>query len=405
MLVLLALAGAGCARLSPDLVLPALGLQDPAWERTVEAHVGAPILAGNAVDLLLNGSQIFPAMLDAIAGARRTITYEQFIYKAGGISRRVAEAFAERCRAGVRVHLLFDGWGVRWIPREDRALLEEAGCRFAVFRPLRHLDRANYRNHRRILVVDGEVGFTGGSGVGPQWVGDGVGRNTWRETDVRVRGPVVQYLQAAFAEHWAEATGALLGGEAYYPPLPPAGTVRAQVVRSAPVAGNFAMYRLLMLAIAGARRSIHITNQYLVLDDAMTAALVEARRRGVEVVIIVPGTATNRLVFAAGRAGMGRLLEAGIEIHAYRAGLLHAKTMVVDGVWATIGSTNLDPRALRINDELNVVVYDRELAGRMEEIFAADLERSERLTYEAWRDRGLWLRFLGWLTAPIRSQL
>ncbi|MGH7312852.1 MAG: phospholipase D-like domain-containing protein, partial [Candidatus Rokuibacteriota bacterium] len=318
----------GCARLPSHLVVPSLGIDEPAWRATAEVSASSPIVPGNAVAILRDGIEIFPAILTAIRSARRTITYEQFVYKDGSISRVLAEAFAERCRAGVAVHILIDGFGVRWLPAEHRELLEAAGCQFAVFRPLTlgYLLKMNYRTHRRILVVDGAVGFTGGSGVGAQWLG-AEGPHRWREIDVRVEGPVVRWLQGAFAEHWLEATGTLLAGEDYYPSLAPAGTVDAQVVHSSPSRGNTAIYTLYLLAIGGARQSIRITNQYLVLDDRMAVALIAAVRRGVEVDIIVPAIPTNILVFAAGRARLDRLLRGGVRVHAYEARLLHAKTM------------------------------------------------------------------------------
>ncbi|MGH7279572.1 MAG: phospholipase D-like domain-containing protein, partial [Candidatus Rokuibacteriota bacterium] len=274
------------------------------------------------------------------------------------------------------------------------------------FRPVSRaaLHRFNYRNHRRVLVVDGRVGFTGGSGVGWEWMGNGLGER-WRDTDVRVAGPVVRQIQGAFAENWFEATGVLLGGEAYYPPSVMAGDVRAQAVRSAPVDGNVSMYSLFLLAITAARRSIHITNQYLVLDDALTAALVGAARRGVEVRLILPGQPTNPLVHAAGHRDVGRLLAAGIELYGYTAGRLHAKTMVVDRRWATVGSTNLDPRSFALNDELNLVAYDDVVARRLEAIFAEDLARSRPITRAEWEDTPLGVRLLGLLLTPFRGQL
>ncbi len=401
------LAAAGCASVPPARVLPAVAIHTPAWGAALAAVAASPVVPGNAVDVLVDGPEIFPAMLAAIASARRTITYEQFLYKPAAISRVLADALAERCRAGVAVHVLIDGWGVRWLPDEYRALLEGAGCRFAIFRPLRlsTLLRWNHRNHRRILVVDGRVGFTGGSGVDTRWLGIADRQDRWRETDARLEGPVVRWLQGAFAEHWLEATGVLLAGEDYYPFLLPAGTVDAQVVGGAPAAGNYSLHTLYLFAIASARRSIAITNQYVVLDERLTAALVAAARRGVLVEILVPARPSNRLVFAAGRASLGPLLEAGVVVHAYEARPLHAKTMVVDSVWATIGSTNLDPRSFALNDELNVVVHDAAVAGLLARLFREDVRGSRRMTYEDWRQRGFWLKTLGLLTIPIRGQL
>jgi cardiolipin synthase len=257
-----------------------------------------------------------------------------------------------------------------------------------------------------VLVVDGKVGFTGGSGVSRKWMGNGRVENHWRDTDVRVRGPVVEYLQGAFAENWLEATGVVLGGDAYFPrPVVPAGEVYAQVVRSSPAGGSFAMYTMFLLAISSARSTIFITNPYFVPDNAMEEALTAAVRRGVRVVVLVPGAIDHNLVRQASRGKFGKMLRAGVEIYEYRAALLHSKTMVVDGVWATIGSTNLDNRSFALNDELNLVVYDAATARRLEKVFAEDLSYSVKVDYRAWSRRGLADRFLEILATPLRPLL
>ncbi len=405
----LALGLGGCtAGVRPHLSLPTLHLGEPSFFPTLEAYTSAPIVGGNRVDVLLNGEQIFPAMLEAIRSARATITYAQYYYEDGPVARDVAEALADRCRAGVEVSVLLDAFGTLNMPREYADLMERSGCRVVFFRPMGPFDwpRANYRNHRRILVVDGRVGFTGGSGVSRKWMGNGRVENHWRETDVRVEGPAVEYLQGAFAENWLEATGIVLGGQAYFPrPVPPAGDVYAQVVRSSPAGGSFAMYTMFLLAISSARRSIYITNPYFVPDDRMTDALIAAVRRGVRVAVLVPGPIDHNLVRQVSRAGFGRMLRAGVEIYEYRAALLHAKTMVIDGVWATVGSTNLDNRSFALNDELNLVVYHAGVARRLESVFAEDLAHSRRVEYRRWSRRGVVNRLLELLATPLRDQL
>jgi cardiolipin synthase len=254
--------------------------------------------------------------------------------------------------------------------------------------------------------VDGRIGYTGGSGVSRKWMGNGRVRHHWRDTDVRVEGPVVEYLQGAFAENWLEATGIVLGGEAYFPrPLTPPGDAHAQVVRSSPAGGSFAMYTTFLLAISSARRSIYITNPYFVPDEAMEDALLGAARRGVRVVVLVPGEIDHNLVRQASRSGFGRMLRGGVEIHEYRAALLHAKTMVVDGVWATVGSTNLDNRSFALSDELNLVVYSRPVARQLEQVFLDDLAHSARVDYATWKRRSITDRVLELLAAPLRRQL
>jgi len=399
----------GCvSRVHPHVYLPPLKLGEPSFFPTLEAYTASPIVGGNAVDLLLNGDEIFPALVQAIRSARKTITYAQYYYEDGPVAREMAEAVAERCRAGVGANVLLDAFGTLNMPAEYVDLLQTSGCHVAYFRPLGPfgLRRANHRNHRRILVVDGRLGFTGGSGVSWKWMGDGRIEDRWRETDVRVRGPVVEYLQGAFAENWLEATGMVLGGEAYFPrPLESLGSVYAQVVRSSPAGGSFAMYTTFLLAISSARSSIFITNPYFVPDDRMGDALLAAVRRGVRVVALVPGAIDHNLVRQASRGKFGRMLRAGIEIYEYRAALLHAKTMVIDSVWSTVGSTNLDNRSFAFNDELNLVAYSPAVARRLEEIFAEDLAHARKLEYRRWSRRGIIDRFLELLTVPIRDQL
>jgi cardiolipin synthase len=405
----LAVAVTGCvSRVHPHLYLPPLKLGEPSFFPTLEAYTSSPIVGGNSVELLLNGDEIFPALVQAIRSAQKTITYAQYYYEDGPVAREIAEALAERCRAGVGANVLLDAFGTLNMPAEYVDLLQTAGCHVAYFRPLGPLGlwRVNHRNHRRILVVDGRLGFTGGSGVSWKWMGNGRIEDRWRETDVGVRGPVVEYLQGAFAENWLEATGMVLGGDAYFPrPLEPVGGVYAQVVRSSPAGGSFAMYTMFLLAISSARGSILITNPYFVPDDRMANALRAAVRRGVRVVVLVPGQIDHNLVRQASRGKFGRMLRTGVEIYEYRGALLHAKTMVIDSVWSTVGSTNLDNRSFAFNDELNLVAYSPAVARRLEQVFAEDLAHSRKLEYRRWSRRGIIDRFLELLTAPLRDQL
>ena len=388
--------------------LPALAVGDPAFVTTLEAHLGTPVLGGNRVTLLLNGDEIFPAKLAAVRAARTSINYAQYFWGEGAIGQELADALAERCRAGVAVKVLLDAAGALAMPDEHRATLDRAGCRVQMFRGLAgwRTHRQNYRNHRRILVVDGRVGLTGGSGDSDKWSGSGQQEGHWRDNDVRIEGPAVEWLQAAFVENWREATHEVLGGAAYFPGGHPAGgDIRVQVVRSSPAGGSYAVYTMVLLAMASARRSILITNPYFVLDDRMTEALLAAARRGVRVVALTPGKIDHNLVRSASRRDFGRLLQGGVQIFEYQASLLHAKTLVVDGAWATVGSTNLDNRSFALNDELNVAVHDAGFAGRMQEIFERDLQRSRRVTYEEWRHRGLKERLMETLVLPVRDLL
>lgn len=393
---------AGCVRVPPPALLPPADASSLAAD--LAAWTSAPVVPGNRVDILLNGEQIFPAMLAAIRPARRTITFAQYSYGQGKIARDLADALADRCLAGVGVDVLLDAFGSRNIAPEAVDRMRRAGCHVAFFRPLARLGGLDERNHRRLLVVDGRLGFTGGAGVGTKWTGDGRRGDHWRDTDVRVEGPVVEYLQRAFAENWREATGLTIAGDAYYPRLrPEPDGVRAQVIAGSPGAGRFAVYSMFRLALAAARRTVSITNPYFVPDGPLTAALADAVRRGVRVRVIAPGPIDYNVVRRASRSSFGRLLRGGVEIYEYDPALLHAKTLVVDGEWATVGSANLDNRSFAINDEANLVVYDAGVAGRLQRVFEDDLRYSRRVEYARWRSRGLGTRLLEWFTYPLRD--
>jgi cardiolipin synthase A/B len=407
-LLSLCLAFGACARVQPHVMLPNVQLGEPSFFPTLEAYASAPITARNSVRVLLNGEEIFPAMIEAIRSARTSITYAQYDFEDGPVARDMIEAMAERCRAGVGVSILLDSFGALDMPGEYVDRLKTSGCHVVMFRPLSPIrwDRTNRRNHRRILVIDGRIGFTGGSGVSRKWMGNGRTENHWRDTDVRVQGPIVEYLQGAFAENWLEATGIVLGGDGYYPrPVPPAGDAYAQVVRSSPAGGSFAMYTTFLLAISAARRTIFVTNPYFVPDETMEDALGAAVRRGVRVTVLVPGAIDHNIVRQASRGKFGKMLRAGVEIYEYRAALLHSKTMIVDGVWSTVGSTNLDNRSFALNDELNLVIYDAATARRLEQAFSEDLARSVKVDYRSWRRRSFADRFLELLATPIRPRL
>ena len=408
-MVLAVVVVTACARVQPHVSLPEVALGEPSFFPTLEAYASAPIVGGNSVDLLLNGEQTFPAQLDAIRSAKRTITYAQYFYEDGPVSRDMAEALAERCRAGVGVNVLLDAFGTLGMPTEFIGEMKTAGCHVAHFRPLYRVwpgAKTNNRNHRRVLVADGRIAITGGSGVSRKWMGNGRIDDHWRDTDARIEGPAVTYIQGAFAENWLEATGVVLGGDAYFPaPRTPKGQVYVQVVRSSPAGGSYAIYTAFLLAISSARRSIYVTNPYFVLDEKMTGALLAAHENGARVVVLVPGKIDHNLVRQASRADFGRLLKAGVEIYEYRSALLHSKTMVIDGVWATVGSTNLDNRSFALNDELNVIFYSRDVARRMEEVFREDLAHSARVTYDSWAKRGLTEKFLELVAFPIRDLL
>ena len=405
---LLLILVAGCGHTQPHYRLPDLRITEPSFRATLVGYTSGAVLGGNKVDVLLNGDEIFPARLAVIRSARKSITFAQYVFEEGAPASETAEALAERCRAGVKVHVLIDAVGSLMMPAQYRDTLTEAGCQVALYRPLTPwtFDRANFRNHRRILVVDGRVGITGGSGTSGKWSGNGRQEGQWRDTDVRVEGPVAGQLQGAFAENWLETTGVALGGPDYFPrPIEAKGDVESHVVRSSPAGGSVEMYTMFLLAMASARRTIYITNPYFVPDDRMIETLIQARQRGVRVVLLLPGAIDHNLVREASRSQLGRLLQAGVQVHEYKAALLHSKTMVIDSVWATVGSTNLDRRSFELNEELNLVVYGADVAGRLERVFVEDLGQSREVTYEQWRNRGIKGRILEILSVPFRSQI
>jgi cardiolipin synthase A/B len=402
-----------CGKVRPVTDIPDIAVGEPTFFPTIVAHTDAPIIGGNRIDILLNGDETFPAMLRDIKSARQTITFAQYLYEGGALANELAQAFAERCRSGVQAHILLDSQGSRPLPEEIPQLMRDAGCKVEFFRRVQvpqvvliwRLLRYNYRNHRRILVIDGKLGYTGGYGISQAWTGNGRIPEHWRETNARIEGPLVNDLQAAFVGSWFEATGALLGGPGYFPSLEPRGNVAAQIVKSSPVGGSFQNYMLILLSIASAKRSIMITNPYFIPDDKIINALLAAARSGVRVTVLVPGKIDVKLTYRASRRNYGEMLKGGIDIYEYQPALMHAKTMVVDGVWATVGSTNMDNRSFAFNEELNLAVYDRNLASKLEEIFREDLKYSKKITYDAWAARPWRERFFELFAYPLQEQL
>jgi cardiolipin synthase len=364
--------------------------RDPRFERTMSHLLGSPVVPGNRVTALLNGDQAFPAMLEAIRSARHSITLEAYIFWPGTVGTTFAQALAERARAGVATHVILDGVGSQKL---DDALIDgmrQAGVQVVEFRPLRWyaLDRVNHRTHRKLLVVDGRVGFTGGLGIADLYLGHAQDKDHWRDGQFRAEGPVVGQLQAAFLDNWIETGGALLHGTDYFPPLDSAGGARAQAVHSSPGGGTENLRLMYLLAIASARRTIRIANPYFVPNTLAVDMLVAATRRGVNVEILVPGPITDAgLVRRASRAKWGPLLEAGVRMYEYQPTMYHNKLIVVDDYWVSVGSTNFDNRSFRLNDEANLNVFDETFARAQAKIFTRDRARSRQVTLEEWRSR------------------
>ena len=407
------LTSLGCAKVVAVRQIPQITLGEATFFRTIEAHTDAPIVSGNRIEVLLNGDETFPVMLREIRGAKSTITFAQYLYEDGSIARELAQAFAERCRAGVEADILLDRHGSGKVPSDIIATMKDAGCHVEYFRRVEadgiifpwKLLRYNYRSHRRVLVIDGQIGFTGGYGISEAWTGNGRMPEHWRDTNARIEGPVVRFLQAAFAESWLETTGIAIGGDGYFPRVELSGNLPAQVVKSSPTGGSFQNYMLFLLSINSAKKSILITNPYFIPDDVMTEALVKAATRGVRVVVLLPGEIDSQLTYSTSRSHYGPLLLGGVQVFEYKASLMHAKTIVVDGVWSTIGSTNFDNRSFALNQEINLTVYDSGIAHRLEEIFHEDLKYSQQITYEQWRSRSIFERFVEFFAFPIKEQL
>ena len=383
-------------------------VDNPQFKREIGTLLGPPILAGNRVANLENGAEIFPAMLDAIRQAKRTINFETYIYWSGEIGREFVDALAERAHAGVEVQVLIDWVGSQ---KMDEALLDKlkaAGVKVERYHPLKwyHLARMNNRTHRKLLVVDGRVGFTGGVGIADNWDGNADSPDHWRDSHYRIEGPAVAQMQAAFLDNWIKTTGAVLQGGGYFPELATAGNFEAQVFTASPSGGGDSMLLMYLMAITAAEKTIDLSAAYFVPDELTRAALIDALRRGVRLRIIVPGTEIDReVVRKASRANWGELLEAGAEIHEFQPTMFHCKTLIVDRQLVSVGSTNFDNRSFRLNDEANLNIYDTEFAGRVTAVFEQDLGQSRRITLESWRDRPWHEKLQEKASALLSSQL
>jgi cardiolipin synthase len=371
---------------------PTYGVDSPEFVRSLDG-LGTEMVPGNAARLLENGDGIFPVMLAAIARAQRSINLEIYIFDHGAIATRFAEALAERARAGVEVRILVDAWGSNLGPLEPQ--LTSAGALVRIYKPLKlySIDRVGNRTHRRILTIDGRLGFCGGVGIDDRWKGDARDPTEWRDTMIEIEGPVVLQLQHVFAQDWVHTTGEVLNGDRQFPAVAPAGPMLAQAIAAAR-ADSISMSKLVIyMAIQAARRSIWIENAYFVPDRQIREGLAAAARRGVDVKVIVPGAHTDAPnVRLAARYHYGDLLEAGVAIYEYRPTMMHNKVMVVDGIWSTVGSINFVNRSMTKNAEVNFAVYDRAFAAELEAMVLADLGRCDVLTQAQWKKRGFFTR-------------
>ena len=383
-------------------------IEDPRFAHELGALLGPPFQPGNRGQTLVNGDAIFPPMLAAIQSAQSTITFETYIYWAGDIGRAFATALAAKARGGVKVHVLLDWVGSA---KMDEALIDEmkaAGVQIQKFHPPHwsHLGRLNNRTHRKLLVVDGKVGFTGGVGIAPEWTGNAQDPAHWRDTHFQVEGPVVAQLQAVFMDNWIKATGDVLQGPGYFPMLANMGGEQAQMFSSSPSGGSDSMQLMYLLAITAASKTIDLSAAYFVPDELTRHALLEALRRGVKLRIVVPGEHIDSdSVRSASRAQWGELLQAGALIAEYAPTMYHCKVMVVDGLFVSVGSTNFDNRSFRLNDEATLNLIGTAFAAEQTKIFEADLAQSRRISFEAWQARPLKEKAGELLSSLIASQL
>ena len=372
-------------------VVPSLyGVEDAQFLRSMGVLLGPPLVNGNRTAVLVNGDRIFPAMLDALRKARKTITFEMYIYWSGRIGKEFADVLSERARAGVKVHVMLDAVGSGKIDESFIKEMKAAGVQVERYNPPHFytIGRLNNRTHRKLVVVDGQIGFTGGVGVADKWTGDAQDPDHWRDTHFRIEGPAVAQMQSAFMDNWTEVTGNVLHGEDYFPPLKPVGPDLAQIFTSSPGGASDSMQLMYLLSIAAAHKRIALSASYFVPGDVEIQTFLEALKRGVKVQIIVPGPIIDSdVVRRASRARWGELLEAGAEIYEYQPTMFHCKVMVVDDLWTSVGSTNFDNRSFAINDEANLNVYDSEFAKQQIAVFEQDLKRSRRITFEEWRNR------------------
>lgn len=383
-------------------------LSDPQFRRELSVLLGPPVLEGNAVTALQNGAEIFPAMLGAIAGAERSITFETYIYWSGAIGKAFSDALAAKARAGVPVHVTIDWAGS---VKLEQSMLDEmiaAGVRVQRYRPLSWHDfgRFNNRTHRKLLIVDGRIAFTGGVGIADQWQGSAGDPDHWRDSHFRLEGPAAAQFQAGFIDNWMKTTGEVLSGDAYFPALPPCGALAAQLFIASPAGGSESMHLMYLMAISASERSIELAASYFVPDVLMLEALVAAAARGVRVRILLPGPHIDaETVRIASMGAWGPLLSAGVEIAVYQPTMLHTKLLVVDTLLVSVGSTNFDLRSFRLNDEASLNVLDTTFATEMSAVFARDLIDARPFTLAMWRARPMRQRIAERLLAPFRSQM
>lgn len=417
--VLAAIGAAALLRLLWGLVTPKVrerprhdgdtfrGLAATDRARALAGHLNAPLIPGNRIELLVNGDRIFPALLGAIRGARDTLNFLTFVYWQGGIAEETAAALAAAARRGVEVRILLDDYGSLQMDKGLVETMREAGCEVCYFNPLRWftVSRYNYRTHRKILVADGAIGFTGGVGIADEWTGDAEDPDHWRDDHFRVEGPAVHHLQGAFAQNWRTGTGEVLAGARFFPPLEPAGGSAVVPILGEPKRASDVEIGY-WTSLVAARERIEIATPYFVPPRGLLRAIADAARRGVAVRLLVPGDRNDsRFVRRVSRVFYRPLIEAGVRIFEYRPTMMHAKAISADDDWAVIGSANFDNRSFELNYESNLVVVDGGLTATLRAAFERDLERAEEITLDRLDGEAAWKTWLGRMLVLVRDQL
>ena len=365
---------------------------------TIQSTCQAALHHGNKVEILTNGAEFYPAMLEAIRAATRSVNMECYIFQPGRIADEFIDALSDRARKGVNVTIVVDAIGSFGLWGRPVQRLREAGCRIESYQRLHwyRLARINNRTHRELLVVDGRIAFAGGAGIADWWMYARDRQPPWRDTMARIEGPIVSALQGVAAENWLECCGEIMTGPEYFPDLDRAGDTTAFVVKSSPSDRATASRVAFQLLMEGADQEVRIATPYFLPDRAYRRALVGIAARGVQISVIVPGRRTDqRWVRLASRRMWGQLLEAGIRIYEYRRTMTHAKVLVVDGLWAVLGTTNIDNRSFEHNDEVNIAMLDAGVARRLLEDYEEDVRNSREVTFEMWRRRPLWEKIVG----------
>lgn len=374
----------------------------------IEILARAPRRAGNRLTILRNGQEIFPAMLEAIASARDSIDFSTYIYWTGDVAPQFADALATRAREGVEVNVLLDAVGSA---KMDRALIDRMraeGAKVAWFRPPRwyELQKLNKRMHRRILIVDGRIGFVGGVGIADAWSGNAEDPEHWRETHLRIEGPATRDLLGGFLENWTEATSSLLS-PSHFPEIDGFDDgIPVQVARTVAMSGTRGLEEMFWAAVVGAKERLWLTTAFFAPRRAFVDAFCAAARRGVDVRVLTNGPRVDKdVVREAGHRSYDRLLESGVRIFEYQQARMHAKVMLADGIWANVGSSNFDNRSFSLNDEINVSVQHADVVTALERHFLDDLHVSHEMNLESWRRRPLPERAREYATELIRQSM